>query len=106
MQLLENFRPEVTAAPATPASGSSSGVSSRLFGDLDRAPGSSVSQPIPPAGLSVRNMDDPPGLHERVECLLSEWVRHYHVPGRTWDADKLYAGYVARVSHKCVSSYL
>lgn len=33
----------------------------------------------------------------QVEGLLSEWVRHYHVPGRTWDADKIYAAYVARV---------
>ena len=38
-----------------------------------------------------------PPVPSQVEGLLSEWVRHYHVPGRTWDADKIYAAYVARV---------
>ena len=92
VQLLENFRPEL----AYPLGKTSAGT---VFPDVEQH-GSTVptSTTIPVTQTISRTMDDPPGLHERVECLLSEWVRHYHVPGRTWDADKIYAAYVARVS--------
>lgn len=42
-------------------------------------------------------MEDPPGLYERVEYLLSEWVRHFHQPGLLREGDRIYAAYVARV---------
>ena len=35
---------------------------------------------------------------EKVEYLLSEWVRHFHQPGLLREGDKVYAAYVARVS--------
>lgn len=39
-------------------------------------------------------MEDPPGLYERVEYLLSEWVRHFHQLGLLREGDRIY---VARV---------
>jgi CCR4-NOT transcription complex subunit 1 len=48
----------------------------------------------------VGELEDPPGLYEKVEYLLSEWVRHFHQPGQMRDGDKIYAAYVARLQQQ------
>ena len=67
--------------------------------ELDLAPGAPTSimhQNVMVGGNT--ELEDPPGLYERVEYLLSEWVRHFHQPGLLREGDRIYAAYVARVS--------
>ena len=66
--------------------------------ELDLAPGAPTSimhQNVMVGGST--ELEDPPGLYERVEYLLSEWVRHFHQPGLLREGDRIYAAYVARV---------
>ena len=54
-------------------------------GLLDRAPGGPTS--MMHSGISqAREFDDPPGLHEKTEYLLREWVNMYHSPAAGRDS--------------------
>lgn len=46
-------------------------------------------------GLSGRLYEDPPGLHEKVEYLLREWVRLYHQPAAGKESEKAFSSFVA-----------
>ena len=45
----------------------------------------------------AREFDDPPGLHEKTEFLLREWVSLYHQPTAGRDSTKAFSSFVAQV---------
>ncbi|XP_064641680.1 CCR4-NOT transcription complex subunit 1-like isoform X3 [Lineus longissimus] len=63
-------------------------------GLLDRAPGG----PTLHSGISqAREFDDPPGLHEKTEFLLREWVNMYHSPAAGRDSTKAFSAFVGQM---------
>ncbi len=51
------------------------------------------------SGISqAREFDDPPGLHEKTEYLLREWVNMYHSPAAGRDSTKAFSAFVQQVS--------
>ena len=66
-------------------------------GLLDRAPGGPTS--MMHSGISqAREFDDPPGLHEKTEYLLREWVNMYHSPAAGRDSTKAFSAFVGQVT--------
>lgn len=66
------------------------------FGMLDRAPGGPTS--MMQSGITqAREIDDPPGLHEKTEYLLREWVNMYHSPAAGRDSTKAFSAFVQQV---------
>jgi len=66
--------------------------------------GSSLDKPpIGPASMmqsgvsQAREFDDPPGLHEKTEYLLREWVTLYHSPAAGRDSSKAFCAIVSQV---------
>jgi hypothetical protein len=62
----------------------------------------------------AREIDDPPGLHEKTEYLLREWVNMYHSPAAGRDSTKAFGAFVQQVSYilifilliiKCLKNY-
>ena len=50
------------------------------------------------SGVSqAREFDDPPGLHEKTEFLLREWVTLYHSPAAGRDSSKAFCAIVSQV---------
>ena len=47
--------------------------------------------------IQAREFDDPPGLHEKTEFLLREWVNLYHSPAAGLDSTKAFSSFVAQV---------
>lgn len=45
----------------------------------------------------AREFDDPPGLHDKTEFLLREWVNLYHAPSAGRDSGKAFNTFVAQV---------
>lgn len=45
----------------------------------------------------ARELDDPQGLHEKVEYLLREWVAAYHNPNSGRDSSKAFQPFLAQV---------
>ncbi|KAK3085676.1 hypothetical protein FSP39_006989 [Pinctada imbricata] len=75
--LLENLRP-----------------SSGNFGVLESGSVNSMMQ----SGISqARELDDPPGLHEKAEYLLREWVNMYHSPAAGRDSTKAFTAFVQQM---------
>jgi CCR4-NOT transcription complex subunit 1 len=63
---------------------------------LERAPGGPTS--MMHSGISqAREFDDPPGLHEKTEYLLREWVTMYHSPAAGRDSTKAFSAFVGQV---------
>ena len=64
---------------------------------LDRVPGGPTS--MMHSGISqAREIDDPPGLHEKTEYLLREWVNMFHSPAAGRDSTKAFSAFVGQVS--------
>jgi CCR4-NOT transcription complex subunit 1 len=60
---------------------------------LDKAPGGPTS--MMHSGISqAREFDDPPGLREKTEYLLREWVNMYHSPASGKDSTKAFSAFV------------
>jgi len=53
--------------------------------------------------IQAREFDDPPGLHEKTEYLLREWVNLYHSPAAGLDSTKAFSSFVAQV---CIISVM
>ena len=51
--------------------------------------------------IQAREFDDPPGLHEKTEYLLREWVNLYHSPAAGLDSTKAFSSFVAQVFIAC-----
>uniref|UniRef100_UPI00358E5F7C CCR4-NOT transcription complex subunit 1-like isoform X3 n=1 Tax=Myxine glutinosa TaxID=7769 RepID=UPI00358E5F7C len=50
------------------------------------------------SGISqAREYDDPPGLHEKAEYLLREWVNMYHSPAAGRDSAKAFSAFVGQM---------
>uniref|UniRef100_A0A8C4WXR9 CCR4-NOT transcription complex, subunit 1 n=1 Tax=Eptatretus burgeri TaxID=7764 RepID=A0A8C4WXR9_EPTBU len=50
------------------------------------------------SGISqAREYDDPPGLHEKAEYLLREWVSMYHSPAAGRDSAKAFSAFVGQM---------
>lgn len=50
------------------------------------------------SGISqAREFDDPPGLHEKTEFLLREWVSMYHMPDAGRDSTKAFSAFVGQM---------
>ncbi len=49
--------------------------------------------------FQAREFDDPPGLHEKTEYLLREWVNMYHSPAAGRDSTKAFSAFVGQVRH-------
>ena len=65
-------------------------------GLLDRAPGGPAS--MLHSGISqARDFEDPPGLHDKTEFLLKEWVQMYHSPAAGRDSGKAFTTFVAQM---------
>jgi CCR4-NOT transcription complex subunit 1 len=47
--------------------------------------------------IQAREFEDPPGLHEKTEYLLREWVGLYHSPAAGLDSSKAFSQFVAQV---------
>jgi len=52
--------------------------------------------------IQAREFDDPPGLHEKTEYLLREWVNLYHSPAAGLDSTKAFSSFVAQVYILCL----
>ena len=51
------------------------------------------------SGISqAREFDDPPGLREKTEYLLREWVNMFHSPAGGKDSTKAFSAFVNQVS--------
>ncbi|XP_072169675.1 CCR4-NOT transcription complex subunit 1-like [Diadema setosum] len=60
---------------------------------LDKAPGGPTS--MMHSGISqAREFDDPPGLREKTEYLLREWVNMYYSPAGGKDSTKAFSAFV------------
>jgi CCR4-NOT transcription complex subunit 1 len=65
-------------------------------GLMDRTPGGPTS--MMHSGISqAREFDDPPGLHEKTEYLLREWVNMYHSPAAGRDSTKAFSAFVGQM---------
>ncbi|KAK2193621.1 hypothetical protein NP493_11g11020 [Ridgeia piscesae] len=63
---------------------------------LDRVPGGPTS--MMHSGISqAREIDDPPGLHEKTEYLLREWVNMFHSPAAGRDSTKAFSAFVGQM---------
>ncbi|XP_013418035.1 CCR4-NOT transcription complex subunit 1 [Lingula anatina] len=63
---------------------------------MDRTPGGPTS--MMQSGISqAREFDDPPGLHEKTEFLLREWVNMYHSPAAGRDSTKAFSAFVQQM---------
>ena len=63
---------------------------------LDRSTGGPTS--MMHSGISqAREFDDPPGLHDKTEFLLREWVNMYHSPAAGRDSTKAFSAFVGQV---------
>nr|XP_006813651.1 PREDICTED: CCR4-NOT transcription complex subunit 1-like [Saccoglossus kowalevskii] len=63
---------------------------------LDKAPGGPTS--MMHSGISqAREFDDPPGLREKTEYLLREWVNMYHSPAAGRDSTKAFSAFVGQM---------
>ncbi len=72
-------------------------------GLLDRAPGGPTS--MMHSGISqAREFDDPPGLHEKTEYLLREWVNMFHSPAAGRDSTKAFSAFVGQVRYEILIS--
>lgn len=50
------------------------------------------------SGISqAREVDDPPGLYDKTEYLLREWVNMYHAPAAGRDSTKAFTAFVQQV---------
>lgn len=69
-------------------------------GLLDRTPNQGGPTIMMQTGISqAREFDDPPGLHEKTEYLLREWVNMYHSPAAGRDSTKAFSAFVGQVSY-------
>nr|KAG5712160.1 hypothetical protein BaRGS_014510 [Batillaria attramentaria] len=63
---------------------------------MDRAQSGPTS--MMQSGISqAREFDDPPGLHEKTEYLLREWVNMYHSPAAGRDSTKAFTCFVQQM---------
>ncbi|CAB3987607.1 CCR4-NOT transcription complex subunit 1 isoform X5 [Paramuricea clavata] len=62
------------------------------FNDLDKGSSGQAGLSL---GLSGLRFEDPPGLHDKVEFLLREWVRLYHQPAAGKESEKAFSTFVA-----------
>ena len=85
-KLLESLRAKPTTAPAAPD-----------FGMLDRAPGGPTYMMQSGISMARELLEDPPGLHEKTEYLLREWVNMYHSPQAGRDSYKAFSAFVQQV---------
>ncbi|XP_055951329.1 CCR4-NOT transcription complex subunit 1-like isoform X2 [Argiope bruennichi] len=65
---------------------------------LDRAPGSGPIGMMYSGITQAREFDDPPGLYEKTEFLLREWVTMYHSPKAGKDSTNAFSLFVHQVS--------
>ena len=66
------------------------GIDNRIAGGPSSMMRSGITQ--------AREIDDPPGLHEKTEYLLREWVNLYHSPKNGRDSTKAFTDFVVLVS--------
>ncbi|XP_064610278.1 CCR4-NOT transcription complex subunit 1-like isoform X2 [Liolophura sinensis] len=67
-------------------------------GLLDRTPNQGGPTIMMQTGISqAREFDDPPGLHEKTEYLLREWVNMYHSPAAGRDSTKAFSAFVGQM---------
>uniref|UniRef100_F7BBD1 CCR4-NOT transcription complex subunit 1 n=1 Tax=Ciona intestinalis TaxID=7719 RepID=F7BBD1_CIOIN len=66
---------------------------------LDKVPGGPTH--MMHSGISqAREYDDPPGLHEKTEYLLREWVNIYHSPTSGRDSTRGFSAFVQQMHHQ------
>ncbi|KAG8177929.1 hypothetical protein JTE90_000793 [Oedothorax gibbosus] len=65
---------------------------------LDRAPGSGPMGMMYSGITQAREFDDPPGLYEKTEFLLREWVTMYHAPNAGRDSTKAFSLFVHQMN--------
>ena len=66
------------------------------FSATDRSPGGPTAH-IHKGISQAREFDDPPGLQEKTEYLLREWVQLYHSPASGRDSTKAFTQIVHQV---------
>ncbi|PVD20962.1 hypothetical protein C0Q70_19125, partial [Pomacea canaliculata] len=68
---------------------------------IDRTSGGPTS--MMQSGISqAREFDDPPGLHEKTEYLLREWVNMYHSPAAGRDSTKAFTCFVQQMHQQSI----
>ncbi|KAF8774618.1 CCR4-NOT transcription complex subunit 1 like protein [Argiope bruennichi] len=65
---------------------------------LDRAPGSGPIGMMYSGITQAREFDDPPGLYEKTEFLLREWVTMYHSPKAGKDSTNAFSLFVHQMN--------
>uniref|UniRef100_T1DC70 CCR4-NOT transcription complex subunit 1 n=1 Tax=Cupiennius salei TaxID=6928 RepID=T1DC70_CUPSA len=65
---------------------------------LDRAPGGGPMSMMYSGITQAREFDDPPGLYEKTEFLLREWVNMYHSPSAGRDSTKAFSLFVHQMN--------
>ena len=76
-----------------------SGMDSGMVDRIASGPTSMMQSGI----TQAREIDDPPGLHEKTEYLLREWVQLYHSPKSGRDSTKAFSDFVSLVT-KCFAT--
>lgn len=97
--LLDNLR-------STPSGGSSSTTTTGSalinsdFVFMDQTAALKAASGMMHTGIiQARDIDgDPPGLHEKAEYLLREWVNMYHSPAAGRDSTKAFTAFVQQVN--------
>ena len=69
------------------------------FTGADRNPGGPTAH-IHKGISQARDFDDPPGLQEKTEYLLREWVQLYHAPSSGRDSTKAFTQIVYQVGRR------
>lgn len=117
--MLASLSNVLNAAPTTPATGSGSGQSgansqavlqfmershqgatanASAFGIAgSTTPGSGLPATTNFTMREMSSSDDPPGLHEKAEFILREWVNLYHSPQMGRDPTKAFSAVVQQV---------
>lgn len=65
------------------------------------APPQPTAPPVPSLTAGSYSGDDPPGLQEKAEFILREWVTLYHNPNFARDTVRAYHSIVTHVSRTC-----
>ncbi|GIX80669.1 CCR4-NOT transcription complex subunit 1, partial [Caerostris extrusa] len=65
---------------------------------LDRAPGSGAMSMMYSGITQAREFDDPPGLYEKTEFLLREWVTMFHSPKAGKDSTHAFSLFVHQMN--------
>lgn len=95
--LLELVRDSAASGTTTSVSSANTLSTGEMALSVDRTPGGPTAH-IHKGISQARDFDDPPGMQEKTEYLLREWVSLYHSPGSGRDSTKAFTNIVHQMN--------